>query len=572
MKIIICLVLSFKLMANPNPTAMLNGSKDERHPIVAFIHASIFVDSKTELKDATLVIQDGKVLVVGQDIKIPEKAHIRDMHGAIIYPGFVLLDSGYGLQEPKKPVPFSFFGAEVMDTTTTGAVNTNEAIKASYQGINDFHHNAKQAKELRKLGFSTVLSSRHDGIMRGSSVLVNLNDDNDNQSILKAKAAMHLSFNKGSSKQLYPISLMGSSALLRQTWLDAKWYGDGQADYTDVDLAAINKTSQLPQVFESKNWQETLLADKLAKEFDKKLIIKTSGDEYQHVDAIKNLNRQLIVPLTMAKAPEVSDELDAWNVSLTDMMKWQMSPYNAYYLHEKGVNFALVPGKNKTFFKDLIKSVKNGLPQSAALAALTSTPAGYLNNNKIGNLKKGSYANFIIAQKNLFEKGGKINENWVVGKRYVINKINPLEPGVYQLNLDGKNQEIELQNKGGKLVIKSTDKESKLKYKAKIKQQFINFTIIDGEDNQKLLGLVDHNSFTSIAGSTNKWQVKRIKDVAEIDGTKDDSKDKKIVDKKASIPVVPPPFSAYGLYETNSAKSYLITNVTVWTGEAQGVL
>lgn len=564
MKIIICLVLSFKLMATPNPTAMLNGPKDERHPVTAFINANIFTDAETELTNATLIIQDGKVLAVGQNVQIPQQAHIRDLHGAYIYPGFILLDSNYGLPKPAKKAPFSFFGAEIMDSTTTGAVNTNEAIKASYQGINDFHHDEKQAKELRQLGFSTVLTSNHDGIMRGSSVLVNLNENSDNQSILKANVAMHLSFDKGSSKQLYPISLMGSSALIRQTWLDASWYGDGHADYTDVDLAAINKNNSLPRVFETKNWQQTLLADKLGKEFDQQLIIKTSGDEYKHIDAIKKLNRQLIVPLVMPKAPKISDELDAWNVSLTDMMKWQMAPYNSYYLHENGIEFALVPANNKSFLKDLTKAVKKGLPQNKALAALTTTPARFLKNPKLGNLKKGSYANFIIAEKNIFEKGGKINENWVAGERYEINRMNPLQSGIYALTIDGKTDEIELQNKAGKLAIKTTKKDSKIKYKAKISEDFINLTITDDKKNsQTLLGLVEHNAFAQIAGSAKQWQAKRIKD--------SEKKDKK-ADEKTPIPVVPQPFSAYGLAQQDTAKSFLITHATVWTGEAEGVL
>ncbi len=566
MKIIICLVLSFELMANPNPTAMLNGPKDERHPIVAFTNAHLFIDENTELSNASLIIQDDKIIAVGQNIDVPKKAQVRDLHGANIYPGFVLLDSGYGLPEPGKHAPFTFFGAEIMDTTTKGAVNTNEAIKASYQGITEFHHDIKKAKELRKLGFSSVLSSRHDGIMRGSSVLVNLNDDSDNQSIIQPKVAMHLSFDKGSSKQLYPISLMGASALIRQTWLDAAWYSEGQPSYIDVDLTAINKNNHLLQIFETKNWQQTLLADKLSKEFNKNLIIKTSGDEYKHIDAIKKLNRKLIVPLVMPKAPDVGDELDAWKVSLTDMMKWQMSPYNAYYLNKYKVDFALIPSNNKSFLKDLAQAVEKGLPRNQALAALTSTPARYLNNSKIGNLNKGSFANFIIAEKDLFKKGGKINENWVAGKRYEINEIIPLQSGIYQLTIAGKAQEIELQNKAGKLEIKSTAKESKLKFKAQFSEEFVRLKISQAQNEQNLLGLVNYNSITSISGSDPVWQAKRIKDI-----DKKEDKDKK-ANKKLDIPVVPQPFSAYGLTAKEKASSYLITNATVWTGETAGVL
>jgi imidazolonepropionase-like amidohydrolase len=307
-----------------------------------------------------------------------------------------------------------------------------------------------------------------------------------------------------------------------------------------------------------------MLADKLSKEFDKKIIIKTSGDEYKHIDAIKKLNRQLIVPLVMPKTPNVGDDLNAWNVSLIDMMKWQMSPYNSYFLYKSGIEFALVPAKNKTFLKDLVKAVNKGLPQDIALAALTSTPAGFLNTNKVGNLRIGADANFIIAEKNIFEKGGQINENWIAGRRYEINKISPLQSGIYALTIDGKTEEIELQNKGGKLNIKSTSKDSKIKYKAKISEEFINLSITDAkEDTQLFLGLVEHNAFAHIVGSSKQWQAKRIKD--------SDKKDKK-ADKKLPVPIVPQTFSAYGLQSKDTAKSYLITNATVWTGEDEGVL
>ena len=47
----------------------------------------------------------------------------------------------------------------------------------------------KQASELRRMGFGTVLTHHHDGIMRGTSVLVTLANKNENEVVLKGKAA-----------------------------------------------------------------------------------------------------------------------------------------------------------------------------------------------------------------------------------------------------------------------------------------------------------------------------------------------------------------------------------------------
>jgi len=138
--------------------------------------------------------------------------------------------------------------------------------------------------------------------MRGTSVLVNLNDDKDQKSIIASEQAFHLSFDKGSSKQIFPVSLMGASALVRQTWLDAIWYGNGKPDFTDIDLLAINQNKSKLQIFTVNNWQQALLAKKISKEFDKNIVIKTSGDEYKHIGKIKQLNSSLIVPLVMIEA------------------------------------------------------------------------------------------------------------------------------------------------------------------------------------------------------------------------------------------------------------------------------
>ncbi len=562
--LILSLLAYFGAQANPLPTAVVNGSKDERHVIYAFVNAHIYIDANTELEDATLLVQDNEILDVGDNIQVPDGAIVHDLDGQNIYPGFILMDSDYGLSEAPQKAPFTFFGKEIMDSTIPGAVNTNEAIKASYNAINEFHHDAKKAKALRKLGFSTVLSSKHDGIMRGTSTLVSLNDAADQSSIVNSQQAVHLSFDKGSSKQLYPISLMGASALLRQTWLDAAWYGDGKEDYTDLDLQALNDNKPKQNVFEVKNWQQAVLANKIAKEFNKNIVFKTSGDSYKHVDAIKKMNRQLIVPLSFPKTPDVSDELDAWNVSLDKMLEWEAAPYNLVYLNNNGIEFAVVPKEQKTFFKDIQKAIKKGLPESAMLAALTSTPAKILSNKSLGHLRKGARANFIITQGGVFNKNGKIIENWVDGKRFTINEKSMLDSGNYQLDFAGLDEKLTLVNKAGNLSFKSSDKESKTKYKSKVTNNFISFEIKKGDETTKLLGLVAKNSVQNIPGQLPAWSMKRVSDAEKKEKNK--KKDKEL------IPVVPRPFSSYGLQQPSTDSSFLIQNTTVWTNESDGIL
>jgi len=77
------------------------------------------------------------------------------------------------------------------------------------------HLHAKE-KPLREMGFGTVLTHVKDGIARGTGTVVTLGNEKENFVLVKDKAAAHYSFNKGSSTQTYPSSMMGNIALLRQ--------------------------------------------------------------------------------------------------------------------------------------------------------------------------------------------------------------------------------------------------------------------------------------------------------------------------------------------------------------------
>ena len=71
--------------------------------------------------------------------------------------------------------------------------------------------------------------------------------------------------------------------------------------------------------------------------------------------------------------------------------------------------------------KNLRKAIDHGLTEQQALKALTAAPAAFLNvQDKIGALKRGMIANFIITSGNLFSKETVILDNWVKGVRYPI--------------------------------------------------------------------------------------------------------------------------------------------------------
>ncbi|WP_338813845.1 amidohydrolase family protein [Bernardetia sp. Wsw4-3y2] len=575
-------------------TFYTNGITDERNTTVyAFTNATIYTDYQTKISDATLVIKDGKILEVGTNITIPKGAVVEDLKGKIIYPSFIDLYSDYGMPAIEKSKGRAWFQLQLTPQTPY-AFGNNEAVKAHHKASEMFNPEdktaEKEAENLRKLGFGTLLSNQQDGIVRGTSALVFLGNGKSHEQLYKTDVAVGLSFNKGSSSQSYPSSLMGSMALLRQTYLDGKWYATGAAKDKNLTLSAWNTLQNLPQIFEVDDKMNALRADKLGDEFGKQYILKGNGDEYQAVDLIKTTGASFIIPLNFPDAFDVNDPLDAQFISFTALKHWEYAASNAAILEKAGINFAFTTDglKDKSkFLEHLRKAVGAGLSKTAALKALTYTPANLIGEgNNLGILKKGAIANFIITSGDLFLSKTKVHQNWVKGqKNEIVPFANSSYAGIYDLTLeeDGKPKlyKLEVSGEEDNLDYKIIDGKDTLKAKATYEKGIfaLQFSPQNQTEATRLTGWYDSEgkywsgSTRTSGGKWVTWNAKNsdsnmkinqnIGDAPKIDST-----------LQAFKPIFP--FAPYAFQAQPKAETVLIKNATVWTnesdGEAKGIL
>jgi hypothetical protein len=218
-------VLALSLVGRAQTTFPLNDVADPKYSHYAFTNATIVKDANTTITNGTMVIKDGKIVAIGQGLKVPAGAIEVNASGKYIYPSFIDIYSDYGTPaQQARQGGFDFSARAQITTNTKGAYGWNQAVRPEVDAYKVFAADATKAKALRDLGFGTVLTHVKDGIARGTGTIVSLADEKENLVMLKEKATAHYSFNKGSSTQSYPGSMMGSIALLRQTYLDAKWY------------------------------------------------------------------------------------------------------------------------------------------------------------------------------------------------------------------------------------------------------------------------------------------------------------------------------------------------------------
>ena len=437
-------------------TFPVNGVADKRTHCYALTNAEIVIDAKNKLSNGTLIIKEGKIVAVGIKPQIPAEAVIIDCKGKHIYPSFIDIYSDYGMPPLKPATNINFFAPAQITSNTKGAFGWNQAIKTEINAAELFNIDEAKAKTLRDIGFGVVLTHQKDGIARGTGTVVSLANNKENLLVIREKASAHYSFSRGSSTQSYPQSLMGSIALLRQTFLDGNWYKKGgSGEGANLSLQAWNNNMKLPQIFESNDKWNCLRADRIGDEFSVQYILKAGGNEYQRMAEMVDTKASFILPLNFPQAMDVEDPNDSRFVALAELKNWEMAPTNPAAFEKANVNFCITTADlkdNKQFFTNLRKAIEYGLSEGKALEALTKTPAMLLNiYNETGSLEVGKIANFIITNGPIFQDKTTLLENWVQGIKYAIKEdVTKNIAGSYSLTINteegNKNYVLELKN------------------------------------------------------------------------------------------------------------------------------
>ncbi len=548
----------------------------------AFTNASIVKDAQTTLQNATMVVRQGKIVAVGNNIAIPKDAVVIDCSGKYIYPAFIDIYSDYGIPVTAAPQtvggPGAFFRTQQITSNTKGAYGWNQAIKPETEAHKIFTADEAKAKALRDIGFGSVLTHQKDGIARGTGSFVTLASQPDNFVLLKDKASAHYSFSKGTSSQSYPSSMMGMIALLRQTYLDAQWYKSNPAsEGNNLSLKSWNDNQSLPQIFEANDKWNDLRADKIGDEFGVQYIIKGGGNEYQRIKEIAESKASYILSLNYPAAMDVDDPNDLRFVGLDDLKHWELAPGNAAAFEKAGINFSLTTADltNVTeFMANLRKAMEYGLTEQKALEALTKAPATMLGMyDKIGSLDAGKIANFLITSGPVFAEKTVLLQNWTQGIRNSVKEENWYDvKGTYNLmtTIGGaKAFSLELKDAGVASFISKDTLTGKYSFDGKLVK--LSYTEGRGPNTKEtiLSGVANGNIWngrgSDAQGNIFTW-------TANFDKKPEIKADSVRPKQPLVLGKVTYPFLSYGWEEMPKAGNILIKNATVWTSEKEGKL
>ena len=401
----------------------------------AIVGARIVTAPGKAIERGTIVMRDGVIVAVGENVAVPADARVWPGDSLTVYPG--LIDAFVMPSEPPPPAGAPAAGASRRMPSASeaprGAAHELSAVRPEIRMVESLPLPREQLEGLRAAGFTVVQVAPRRGVVRGQSAVIGLGDGAPNLNVLTPDASQVVALEP--ERQGYPGSLMGAIAVIRQAFLDARWYADVRRAYakspqgkprpeTNESWEALQPLvgGTQPALFVADDMLMVLRAARIAKEAQVRAQIVGAGDEYKRAKEIAADGVPLVVPVNFPDPPDVSDPADALDVTIEELRGWQNAPANPAELTKAGVTFALTSNglkDVKKFRANVAKSVARGLKDADALASVTTVPARLLGlDARLGTLEAGKIANLTVTHGDLFAENGKVREVWVDGNRY----------------------------------------------------------------------------------------------------------------------------------------------------------
>lgn len=573
-------------------------------------------------ENATIVLRDGLIEAVGAGLTPPPDARVWDLKGRTIYAGFIESDSGAGLPEEYRAVPragrssITPVGRRAgrrlpppvvkQPAEPGGGASWNPRVTPQRSAGELLVTDDKSAERLRALGFTTAVATPGRGIFRGSDALLQLCGKEPARSLLPGRRAQHVAFEQANfGDDQYPNSLMGSLALIRQTFLDAQWHAAARqfsAANPGAERPEENRALQalepalagrVPVIFQTDDELDYQRALRLAEEFKLDPVLRGNGHEYRTLALLGAAKATVILPLNFPEPPEVESPEKAIDIPLDELEHWQEAPANAGRLAAAGVRLAFTTtglDKPEKFWPRLREAVQRGLSEKDALAALTTQPALIWGvQDRVGTIEKGRVANLVIATGDLFkEEDAAIVATWIDGDPFETDRAREREiRGTYALSLPAFPEAkltFKIEGEPGKPRIVFGDKDHATTLAAGGRVSFaptgrivpglgaeqgvVRFSFEvphrPGEQIEGTGQLPDGREFAWTATRTAAW-----KKPAKPEGKDRATKDIPFVAIPDAYPV-----GAFGVTKADLAapETVLVRGATIWTSGPQGIL
>ncbi len=409
----------------------------------AIHNAKIVTVSGAVIARGTVVLRNGLIEAVGDNVAVPADALVIEGDGLTVYPGLfdglstVGLGSatgggnggrgggGRGAAPAANAAPAAppSRGPEDRPQTTSW-------IKAA----DELQAGDRRIEAVRNAGITTAAVFPSRGIFAGQGSLIDLNGDKPGDMVLVPSLGQYMTLNGrgGGGGGGFPGSLMGVIAYIRQIYLDADYYTMLKKAY-DANPRGMKRPEYdraLEGVLESKRillpanrWVEVERMLNFSKELKQPTILYGLREGYDDhsIDHLKGANTPVLVSLRWPEAARDQDPDD--EESLRTLELREKAPGTPAALKKAGIKFAMYTD-GIDVARDIQRAVKKamdrGLSREEAIRAMTLSPAEiYGVQDRLGSIEKGKIANLLVTRGELFDDRTRVEMVFVDGKKHV---------------------------------------------------------------------------------------------------------------------------------------------------------
>ena len=459
----------------------VNGMRPSNPARYALVGGTVLVAPGQTIEKATVLIKDGAIEAVGADVAAPAGYRVFDVSGKTLVAAFIepaLVTDSTEAQVAVLKAPGAHWNQHVTPEVRAADITLPDAT----------------VDALRAQGFATARVLPSAGVFRGASdtrLLYRAGERAparrgdtaraaaDADHALAARTVQFVgprSVDWGAifsqppgtppspatmrafeSENRFPSSLMGSYALLRQTFMDANWRARCLAaaptqlpiedmNAFDALLPLVGGTHGLMLDASDELEVERLVRLARAEMPKAPLTVLGNGNEFRAEARLAALladaKASLIVPIEFPQAPDLVSPMAADTISLRDLMTWRYAPTNPKRFVANGTDLALTTHRmqdRSAFRRKLADAIAHGLTKDEALAALTTTPARQLGiDARVGTIEAGKLANIVIAAGDPFEADTKFEGMFVGGTPVTMLPDAPaLAAGTFTVTANG---------------------------------------------------------------------------------------------------------------------------------------
>ncbi len=389
----------------------------------AITNARIVTVSGETIMDGTIVVKDGKISAIGENVSIPGGAERINGKGLSVYPGMIDAGTNMGLLEIGNAV------VGTVDVAETGNINPNA------QAILAINPHTSHINVTRVNGITTVLSMPSGGLVSGQSAIINLNGATQEEMAVVPNYSLVISFPQistfaGFNPLTGPRRIDFSAAVkrrdervkeLEKAFQEAIRYAEVKEAYAkdktlpypanDVKLEAMipYARGEKPIIFTAQNARDIRGVVKFVEDLKLKAIIYGGGEAWKEAASLKKNNISVIYDRVHSNPSSPDDPYDEYFEAPSKMLKAKLK-------------FCISTGDNGANVRELPyqagMAAAFGLPKEAALKSVTLFPAQILGvDDKFGSLEVGKIANIVVTDGDLLDVRTKIEHMFINGRK-----------------------------------------------------------------------------------------------------------------------------------------------------------